>query len=1380
MLGKNPLTGGRLSGLSLRVMARKIYLSILCLFFFTHFAAFAGQITVTLQDSNGGAFLLEQKVVVYELDADNNKHWRAANYSDQNGQVTFELEGLGSGGRYLLASSAYNNFKVYSQVLTEPGELLMTFGSTQITVLNGTLADKPPLLDTKVHVYRLDGEDKSWFTSVYTDSQGMLKIDLPGIDSGQPYILGSDSPISGQRKYSNQLTQSGGHQFVVGNLPLNVSLVDAMTGAAFVAQRVDAYYYDSEGKKRWYTRGETDSQGVVRFDLEGLGNGTHYVLRTKLFNDLSNYSDTLTSKGDYTFRIGTNTVNVLNGTQAPNSALAGHKVDFHKLLPDGSKEYFARVYSDENGQIRLNLPGVNQGQTYLVKAKSPLDDTTYYQQAISKEGVSDLVVGTLPLNVKLQDALTGNVLANKEISAYELFADGSKTRVAKRVTDDLGMVSFDLPQINDGKRFILGVKGFGDFRSYSDVISASGDYLFSVGKLRVSLKDGSQPGTPAMGHAELAIYKVVDGENKWFDSTVADGNGLVRLDLPGLSDGVVYRLRGRSSVNQSKKYSSPVSQNGDFEFVVGNPAVSVKVFNLLNNTVYPDEEVTAYWFDEAGKKQWYQRLSTDAGGTVLFDLDEINKGREYIFKVSKFDTGSSYSQTITASGHVDLGIGAVPLTLVDKESLSALSGIKVVAYKIEDNGDLSWQKYGYTNSAGQLTFDLSELQQGQRYTFKAKNPYGESKSYYGPVITGIGEVTFAIKQGEYGGLDLDAPIITIDTPDQDSANSAGFTLAGSVSDNMSVDRVDVSVGANIVAANVDSAANRWQAEVPAAWVSGLEVVTIEARAFDNAGNNAVTTRSFNLVNDTAEPVISILSHQNLQPVNTVGFTVLGTVSDDVGVQSIHATLVDPLLGETISNQSLNISSLTGQWALPVTNGKVSSDQTIQISLTATDVNGKTAVTDLLLNTESVSTNPIQLAQRITFGLTPALLNRIHSGDDYLAEQLAPESIDDSEFEAQMAARVITERADLRDYLVSYMVGSKKQLREVMAWFWENHFSTSINTHGSVSYELTENNLFRQHALGSFRDLLSASAKSAAMIEYLNNAQNVAGRANENYAREIMELHTMGVDGGYTADDIAELSRIFTGWHHSNGVFAFNDALHDNGDKIFLGQTIVGSGAGEGEQVLDILSAHPSTASFICSKLVTLFVSDMPVSSLQSQCSAEFLATSGDITAVLRVIFGSQAFAASEHYRSKLKTPLELMTATLRGFDAQLSSSDISNSLRRMGMSLFEFPAPTGFSEVAEDWLNSNALLQRLRLANLAASQTDMRGMMTIQGLTSAEAIVSYLFELTMANEYTELEYQLALSVLNDGGDFDFNGADAERKMTRLLGTLLSFPGYQYQ
>ncbi|MCJ8269048.1 MAG: DUF1800 domain-containing protein, partial [Psychrosphaera sp.] len=347
---------------------------------------------------------------------------------------------------------------------------------------------------------------------------------------------------------------------------------------------------------------------------------------------------------------------------------------------------------------------------------------------------------------------------------------------------------------------------------------------------------------------------------------------------------------------------------------------------------------------------------------------------------------------------------------------------------------------------------------------------------------GIGALTFYLKQGEYGDLDLTVPVIAIETPLDDIANANGFIVTGMATDNLAVEHVEVTVsdlikGVHRVMASYDDVSMQWQASILAEWISVGQVnsgqtTIVTATAVDYALNATSNSRDFIITEDIEPPVVTITSHQNQDAVNVTGFTVLGTVTDDIDVATITATVTDPVLGQTVIDQPLNISSLSGQWAFPITNGRVSNNAQITISLLATDVNGKTAQATLFVNSLQISTNPVQLVQRITFGLTPDLLARVKRGDDILNEQLAPDSIDDSVFEAQMAAMPIFQGADLRNYLTTYMTHSKKQLREVMAWFWENHFNTNLNTHGFVQYELRENNWFREQAVGSVRDWLA--------------------------------------------------------------------------------------------------------------------------------------------------------------------------------------------------------------------------------------------------------------------------------------------------------------------
>lgn len=1181
--------------------------STLCLF---STLVSAGQITAKLTFATSNNPVTDVVVTAYQIKPDGGLLWYTRQTTDQSGEAVFELAELGTGHEYVLQATVYNNFRVSSAVISAAGTVAMPFGTTRISVRDGTDVNFPLIGNKKVFIYQLSDTDvKTYFTTVYSDDTGRLKIDLPNLDNGQRYLLAAQSTLSGLIYYSQPLTNSGEHQFAVGDRPLRVTLIDGVTGAPIDAKQIDVYKFDDQGNSQWFARAHSDLAGQVSFDLSDLPTGTTYQLKSKVFNDRYAVSPVLTGNDPYEFKVGSVVVHMQNGTDSSMTPLANTMLTVTRKSAD----------------------------TYL-----------------------------------------------------------------------------------------------------------------------------------------------------WHDAVISDENGRVRLDLPDLTKGAVYRFNAASPINGSMKYSNDLLAPGTMNFVVGSPVITVTLSNLVTGMIYPNEEVNAYTVDAMGEFHWYSRNNTDPTGKAIFDLDKINQGQAYIFKVNKFTTGVSYSSVLESAQDMNFAIGAVPLSLIDKATDQGLANIEVTAYQVLADGQLIWEKSAKTDSSGQLIFDFVGLAKGQRFVFKATNPFGQSQSYYGPVVTTGGQVNFYLKQGEFEGLDLVAPTISFDKPNKSIAYDQGFDVAGDVADNQAVEHIDVVVvdpvhGQHTIKATFDEVNRRWHATIQGAWISAGNAVTVTATAVDYSNNQASISRNYTITEDTTPPVIAFTSHQADEFVNAAGFTLLGTVIDDVEVVSIVATVNDPILGETVSGQSLNVSSHDGQWALPVLDGKVSLNQTVTFTLVATDISGKNTQATLTLKTQAVSTTPVYLAQRITFGVTPQLLASIKLGDDILTEQLNPDSIDDAQFEADMAAMPVNSRSDLQQYLLKYMTGSKKQLREVMAWFWENHFSTNINVHGYPAYELAENNLFRQHALGNFRTLLDVSAKSAAMIRYLSNSQNVVGGANENYAREVMELHTIGIDGGYTATDIAELALMFTGWHEKDGQFTFNESLHDNRDKTFLGQTIVGGNAQEGDQALDILASHPKTADFICSKLITLFVSEQPSSLLQTECAATFMSTQGEIVEVLKVLFNSPQFISGQDYRSKVKTPLELLLSTVRGFDATITPEQMSEQLSSMGMSLFEFSIPTGYSEVGEDWLNSNAIVQRIRLVNqMARDHIDFKQLLLAKGVSSAQAVVSHLFEMALFNEFTELEFNLAVAILNAKQPFDIDSADADEKLNRLLGTVLSFPSFQYQ
>ena len=308
--------------------------------------------------------------------------------------------------------------------------------------------------------------------------------------------------------------------------------------------------------------------------------------------------------------------------------------------------------------------------------------------------------------------------------------------------------------------------------------------------------------------------------------------------------------------------------------------------------------------------------------------------------------------------------------------------------------------------------------------------------------------------------------------------------------------------------------------------------------------------------------------------------------------------------------------------------------------------------------------------------------------------------------------------DLLDSKMLRAVESTRQLAEELDDFWFNHFNVFYDK-GSDRFLLPqyEREAIRPHVLGQFRDLLEATAKSPAMLFFLDNFESVRADLdannknrkvkrglNENYGRELMELHTLGVNGGYTQKDVTEVARCFTGWTiqdpKRDGGFFYDDKLHDKGEKIVLGHVIAaGGGIDDGEQVLDILARHPSTAHFISKELAQRFVADNPPESLVDRMAQTFLTTDGDIREVMKTMLNSKEFWSEGAYRSKMKSPFEMVASSARALDADVIDAwALADQVGRLGEPLYRKLEPTGYSNLSSEWVNSAALLGRMNFA----------------------------------------------------------------------------------
>jgi uncharacterized protein (DUF1800 family) len=412
-------------------------------------------------------------------------------------------------------------------------------------------------------------------------------------------------------------------------------------------------------------------------------------------------------------------------------------------------------------------------------------------------------------------------------------------------------------------------------------------------------------------------------------------------------------------------------------------------------------------------------------------------------------------------------------------------------------------------------------------------------------------------------------------------------------------------------------------------------------------------------------------------------------------------------------------------------------------------------------------------------------------------------------------------AELHASRILRAVYSERQLNEVMVDFWTNHFNVFAGK-GADRWLLPayDRDAIRPNAMGKFSALLQATAQSPAMLFYLDNFQSVSpnadpGRAqmmineqqrprrgiNENYARELMELHTLGVDGGYTQKDVQEVARCFTGWTifqprggaaalnamrgedarvrrvpaRPAGAFFFNMRAHDDGEKVVLGHKIpTGGGFNDGLKVLDILAHHPSTAKFIATKLVRHFVSDNAPPALVNRVAAAFTKSDGDIRETLKAIFFSNEFYSPESYRAKVKRPFELAVSAIRVLGADTNGGPGTHQwIARMGEPLYGYQTPNGYSDTAESWVNTGGLLERMNFGVALAGNRIPGTRVDLTKLAGANTEKRKLID-------ESLKTILAGEVSTATRETLLKQVDQADPITKVVGLILGTPEFQRQ
>jgi hypothetical protein len=439
-------------------------------------------------------------------------------------------------------------------------------------------------------------------------------------------------------------------------------------------------------------------------------------------------------------------------------------------------------------------------------------------------------------------------------------------------------------------------------------------------------------------------------------------------------------------------------------------------------------------------------------------------------------------------------------------------------------------------------------------------------------------------------------------------------------------------------------------------------------------------------------------------------------------------------------------------------------------------------------------------QRMTYG--PTLAERHHAAtiglQAWVEEQLAPASLAD--LPGELAVRSLTsltleavdlaawERhdvvAELKRGALVRRVCSRRQLQETLVEFWTDHFNISIEK-GACWYLKTidDRDVIRRHALGNFRDLLWASAHSPAMLVYLDNQANDHTAPNENYARELLELHTLGVDGGYSQQDVMEMARCLTGWtvrdRFWKGQFVFRPEMHDDGPKRVLGTAITPAGLAEAEGMLERLAAHPATGRRLARKLVRRFLEIPPTEedALVQRAAATLAASGGEILPMVRLILLDGVLREPGGLAPKFKRPVHVVASALRMLDAATNGgAPIQEHLARMGQSLFEWPTPDGPPEDRAAW--QTGLFARWEFAyqlarnRIEGTEVDLPSLLETAGTVDPGEIFDALANIVLGSPLTDPARKEIVRLLS-------NEADDEVPALFLAG-LLASPAFQWR
>lgn len=1343
-------------------------------------------VTVNLTDWTTNAPMSAQRVEVRERQSDGTFTWVATRETDGNGRVKLDLDGLDTGRRYVVRVKPY--LQVIERDVAAAGWISIRAGRVPATVINGD--NGAPLANAEVNLYRRLNALAPWqyeFRGI-TGTDGTLNLDPVHLGS-QQYSLRAASPVDGSLKYSQIISAAGPLMFAVGNRRVTVKVTNSKTTLPIGTLNVTANEVLSNGTLGPSITRTTDTNGTAQFDLDGISQGKRYRIRTTPF--LMPIERDISAPGWVDIPAGTLRVRVENG--ADGAGLAGREVKLYRIQPDGSRQGLRTLMTASNASLVLDPADIGFTR-YQLSAISPFDNSTKFSQVFGAGGDAVFSVGSAGVTVRVRDFKSGAALGGQAVSIYERKLDGTLAWISSRNTDSAGHVRFDLEGVGS-RRYVARLKPY--LQWIEREIVQNGVLDVRAGNLRVSVRRGDTGSVYPSAPVKLLAVRA-DGEYEGVTGFTTRADGELVLDLSDLGT-TQYVLRAPSPVDGSLKYSSAVTAPGQLSFVVGNRPLTVQLTDYQTSSPIGASLLQVYELHPDNSRTWITQRSTNASGNVQFDLDGLGKGRRYVLRARPF--AQWLERTVSATGALDIAGGRSTVQLVDAEARLPLGGINVQARTKAADGTLSNSiASGTTDANGSVRFDPPGLGEGAVVVYVAVNPFGDGVYHYSAPSIATGHVAFGISRAEPRKLDRKPAELSVGMPRVGQrVGLQGMILSGLVRDDTELRELTVEVltGATRIGrytATIDLTTQRWTAKVPVLSVLPNTRLTVRVVATDRDYNATTLQFAVNAIEDVTSPTLVFRTPSEGAVTHGQGLLVGGYIRDDTQWQSVEMRLEQGTTALTRWRR-LETDPATGDWffAMPAELFKGRSALTLRAR--GTDMSSNTSEVSRTINIDPNGDPARHLISRITYGESPGLWEEMRriGYTPFLDQQLSPSSIDDSALDARLATLTVSSTNALRRDMLLRAAASRRQLNEVMTWFWDNHFNTDYRRHGRVEHEHADNAAFRQHALGRFRDLLGISAKSFAMLVYLDNAQSHKRWPNENYARELLELHTMSE--GYTQGDIDEVARAFTGWTVRDNAYSFATDRHDDGVKTVLGVTLpAGGGEADGERVLDLLASRPETARHVCRKLAIRFVSEAPPEALVTRCASVFLAqrnAPNQLAQAVRTLIASNEFRNAANRGGQVKDSMRFVIGAVRATDALRSGNDLAQTIEDLGQPLLAYPAPDGYPMDSASW--TSPYLQRTRLefvgrliennpygnAVRANPRALLHGWPTVN---TTEGVAARVLQNVNAGVFDASELELAKSVLTENGtqSFFLDAPEADTALTRLVRTALSLPRHQMQ